>query len=66
MYIDDFGSFTGCRAAVNKFRSENMIYEPMMFIREDKNLARINFEAVWWRKRRHSSNRGAVITANRH
>ena len=51
IYVDDYGSFSGCRAAVNKFRTHNHIYEPIHYIREDENHVRINFEAIWWQKR---------------
>ena len=51
IYVDDFGSFPGCRAAVNKFRSKNRIVEPIHYIREDEDSGKILFEAIWWQKR---------------
>ena len=51
IYIDDYGSFLGCRRAVDAFRLSHQIFEPMHFIREDHAVGKINFEAVWWRKR---------------
>ena len=47
------------REAVDRFRTQQRIYEPLRFIREDPDsmTARTNtfgkmlFEAVWWQKR---------------
>ena len=52
IYVDDYGSFNGCRVAIDKFRLLRRIYAPLHFIREDKGhrLKRVIFEAVWWRK----------------
>lgn len=46
IYVDDYGSFQGCRNAVNEFRKKRNITTPMVQIeeRDDK------FEAVWWQK----------------
>lgn len=53
IYVDDYGSFVGCRKAIDKFRSEMHIYEPLHYIREnDADSRQIIFEAVWWMKRR--------------
>ena len=54
IYIDDYGSFPGCREAVDKFRIKNHIYEPLRYVREDGIVIHIKFEAVWWQKRRHT------------
>jgi len=51
IYVDDFGSFEGCRNAVDLYRAKYKIYEPMRFIRENHAMGRLNFEAVWWKKR---------------
>ena len=56
IYVDDFGSFEGCREAINMFRQRFAIYEPLNFIREneghnDPSSSIILFEAVWWQKR---------------
>jgi hypothetical protein len=52
IYVDDYGSFNGCREAIDKFRFENKIFEPLRFVREDDLVTRrISFEAVWWQKR---------------
>jgi len=51
IYVDDFGSFEGCRNAVDLYRAKYKIYEPMRFIRENQAMGRLNFEAVWWKKR---------------
>lgn len=51
IYVDDYGSFEGCREAVDKFRSKMQIWEPMHFIREENQIRYIQFEAVWWKKR---------------
>lgn len=53
IYVDDYGSFPGCRRAVDSFRSEHHIYEPLHYVRNTPNTAAINFEAVWWQKRLH-------------
>ena len=52
--IDDYGSFPGCREAVDKFRIKHHIYEPLRYIREDDRMVDITFEAVWWQKRRNN------------
>lgn len=53
IYVDDVGSFNGCRHAVNKYRTLHKIWEPMHFVREEKGprQRKMVFEAVWWRKR---------------
>lgn len=51
IYVDDYGSFEGCREAVEKFRTKHQIFESMHFIREENMVGYIQFEAVWWRKR---------------
>lgn len=51
IYIDDYGSFEGCREAVDQFRTKHHIYEPLRFIREENMILYIQFEAVWWKKR---------------
>jgi hypothetical protein len=56
IYVDDFGSFPGCRAAINKIRSKNHIDEPIHYIREDEGSGKILFEAIWWQKRNENRN----------
>lgn len=51
IYVDDYASFAGCKAAVDEFRTQHGIYEPMYAIRENNDETRILFEALWWRKR---------------
>ena len=51
IYVDDFGSFEGCREAIDSFRTKHHIYEPLHFIREENQVKYIMFEAVWWQKR---------------
>lgn len=51
IYVDDFGSFEGCRNAVDLYRAKHKIYEPIRFIRENQAMGRLNFEAIWWKKR---------------
>jgi len=46
VYVDDYGSFAGCKAAVDEFRSEHGIESPMHEVDEGGR----RFEAVWWRK----------------
>jgi len=46
IYVDDYGSFNGCRHAVDEYRAEHHVYEPMHWIRETGG----SVEAVWWRK----------------
>lgn len=54
VYVDDYDSFNGCKLAVDTFRSENQITEPMVKIlegkRPDQRMKRA-YEAVWWQKR---------------
>ena len=57
IYVDDYGSFEGCREAINAFRQRYGIYEILHYIRENNNQgvipdkSIITFEAVWWQKR---------------
>ena len=51
VYVDDFGSFEGCREAIDSFRTKHHIYEPLHFVREENQVKYIMFEAVWWQKR---------------
>jgi len=49
IYVDDYGSFVGCKHAIDEFRKKRGITETMHPIKEcrpdcDK------YEAVWWRK----------------
>jgi len=50
IYIDDYGSFAGCRKAVDIFRTKNRIFEKIHYIRENHNFNQITFEGIWWRK----------------
>ena len=47
IYFDDWGSFTGCRRAVEEFRGERGITAPIQYIREYPG---DGVEAVWWQK----------------
>ncbi|RYG99328.1 hypothetical protein EON65_50370, partial [archaeon] len=52
VYVDDYGSFAGCRQAIELFRTQLGIYEPLHYVRENEGKSRrIEFEAVWWVKR---------------
>lgn len=59
IYVDDYGSFRGCRKAVDKFREISRIWEPLHYVDESVALQTselgshppLRFEAVWWRKR---------------
>lgn len=51
IYVDDYGSFQGCRQAIDMFRTKKQIYEPLRFISEIAEPGIIMFEAVWWQKR---------------
>ena len=67
VYVDDYGTFGGCRAAVDEYRSKHAISERMHRIREDpmlnERLFGFNqtdqrtdvFEAVWWQKEARQS-----------
>ena len=46
IYVDDYGSFNGCREAIDEFRLQRRIFEPLHLVREHNGY----FEAVWWRK----------------
>jgi len=48
IYIDDYGSYKGCRMAVDEYREAHGIWEPMIPVYEN---AEGQFEAVWWQKR---------------
>ena len=49
IYVDDYGSFEGCRRAVDFFRQSVGDYEPLFPIFEYDDSTK--FEAVWWRKK---------------
>mmetsp|Transcript_6742 Transcript_6742/g.11620 ORF Transcript_6742/g.11620 Transcript_6742/m.11620 type:complete len:336 (+) Transcript_6742:215-1222(+) len=47
IYVDDYGSFAGCKRAVDEFRAKRGITEEMVLVAERGN----TFEAVFWQKR---------------
>lgn len=47
IYVDDYGSYRGCRDAIDSFRSSHGIRDQMFPIEENQG----HYEAVWWRKR---------------
>jgi hypothetical protein len=56
--VDDYGSYPGCRHAIDRFRHHKRIYEPLHYIQETivndtGQFPMIHFEAVYWIKRRH-------------
>ena len=51
VYIDDYGTFNGCRAAVNEFRLKHGVTEEIQYILESDKNGTSKYEAVWWRKR---------------
>lgn len=53
IYVDDYGSFEGCRRAVDVFKASVEDNAPLIPIFEHNNVA--HFEAVWWRKPRYST-----------
>lgn len=53
IYVDDYGSYNGCRQAIDKFRSVHKIWEPLHLIREKSGVGQMTFEAVWWVKSAH-------------
>ena len=48
IYVDDYGSFEGCRRAVDFFKQSIGDNEPLFPIFEEDKATK--FEAVWWRK----------------
>merc|ERR1712194_27518 len=48
IYVDDYGSYKGFRMAVDQYRAEHGIWEPMIPVYES---ARGQFEAIWWQKK---------------
>ena len=51
IYVDDYGSFTGCQRAVDEFRALNNITEEIHYIIDTEKHGKYYFEAIWWRKR---------------
>ena len=54
IYIDDYDSFNGCKAAVDLYRVEKEVSEPLIRILEGKRPSqrmKREYEAVWWQKR---------------
>ena len=62
MHVDDYGTFGGCKAAIDEYRAKHKITAPLHYIREDptlntrlfgyaqKDQRKDVFEAVWWQK----------------
>ena len=48
LYVDDYGSFEGCKRAVDFFKQSIGDNSPLLPIYEDNKGTK--FEAVWWRK----------------
>lgn len=46
--FDDYGSYPGCRKAVDEFRKNNNIKSEMKYVYE--NVVNYNYEAVYWKK----------------
>ena len=53
IYVDDYGSFEGCRRAVDVFKASVEDNAPLIPIFEHDKGA--HFEAVWWRKPKYST-----------
>lgn len=51
IYVDDYGSFDGCKRAIDEFRTKRGVTDPMSIVIENTN-AELNpmYEAVWWKK----------------
>ncbi len=54
IYVDDYGSFYGCKEAIDKFRAKHKISETIHYVNEKPKSGAITFEAIWWVKRSHS------------
>lgn len=57
VYVDDYGSYNGCRAAVDRFRSEQGIRSPLRYqgvpdLVYESAANESSWEAVWWVKGR--------------
>eukprot|EP00929_Paragymnodinium_shiwhaense_P119550 TRINITY_DN91455_c0_g1_i1.p1 TRINITY_DN91455_c0_g1~~TRINITY_DN91455_c0_g1_i1.p1 ORF type:complete len:329 (+),score=66.45 TRINITY_DN91455_c0_g1_i1:64-1050(+) len=50
IYVDDYGSYDGCRAAIEKFRMEHNIKDEMVPVKEVRG-GKEQHEAVWWQKK---------------
>ncbi len=54
IYVDDYDSFNGCKKAVDAYRLQHKISEPMTKIIEGKRpdqKRKREYEAVWWQKK---------------
>ena len=51
VYVDDYGSYTGCQRAIDEFRALNNITEEIHYVAERENKKKYYYEAAWWRKR---------------
>ena len=49
IYVDDNGSYNGCKRAVDEFRADRSITEPVHLICNNPKVGG-HCEAVWWRK----------------
>ncbi len=53
IYVDDYGSFYGCKAAVDRFRTMHKICDAIHYINEvpmDSMRPSVTFESIWWVK----------------
>lgn len=51
--MDDYGSFYGCKAAVDRFRTMHKICDAIHYINEvpmDSMRPSVTFESIWWVK----------------
>jgi len=55
IYVDDYASFNGCKSAVDMYRREHGITEPLVSVLEDESVPHTRHwkahEASWWQKR---------------
>jgi len=61
IYVDDYGSYKGCRMAVDQYRKDNGIYDPMIPVFENPQG---EYEAVWWQKRTQVKHTEKISTVN--
>ena len=52
IYVDDYGSFAGCKLAIDEFRHNRNITDTMNLVMEKGDGGEALYEAVWWRKRK--------------
>ena len=53
IYVDDYGSYNGCKQAIDEFRLLHNIDEEIKYVIEFERKGSYRYEAIWWKKRKY-------------